>query len=120
MMIPRLRFPEFSDSWRLVPFEALAHLKTEHFTPGETVPSLPCVELEHLESGTGTILGTVPTAPGMSVKNRFSPGDVLFGKLRPNLRKYARPDFGGVCSQEIWVLSGAQAESGFLFQLVQT
>ena len=120
MMIPRLRFPEFSDSWRLVPFEALAHLKTEHFTPGEAAPSLPCVELEHLESGTGTILGTVPTAPGMSVKNRFSRGDVLFGKLRPNLRKYARPDFDGVCSQEIWVLSGAQAESGFLFQLVQT
>ncbi|HEY5482582.1 MAG TPA: restriction endonuclease subunit S [Propionibacteriaceae bacterium] len=34
----------------------------------------------------------------------FQPNDILFGRLRPYLRKVARPDFAGVCSPEILVL----------------
>lgn len=86
----------------------------------DTAAPLPCVELEHLESGTGTITGFTHPLPSMTAKNRFYQGDVLFGKLRPNLRKFARPDFDGICSQEIWALNGILADNGFLFQLVQT
>lgn len=86
----------------------------------DTAAPLPCVELEHLESGTGTITGFTHPLPSMTAKNRFYRGDVLFGKLRPNLRKFARPDFDGICSQEIWALNGILADNGFLFQLVQT
>ncbi|HJC46454.1 MAG TPA: restriction endonuclease subunit S [Candidatus Lachnoclostridium pullistercoris] len=119
---PLLRFPEFSDSgpWEPFPFGKLAALKTDKFSPAQASEPLPCIELEHLEQGTGRILKTVASAPSMTVKNRFCAGDVLFGKLRPGLRKFARPDFSGVCSQEIWVLSGLLAENGFLYQLIQT
>ncbi len=119
---PHLRFPRFAGSgpWTPVPFGALAVLKNDKFTPGPSPSALPCIELEHLEPGTGTILGQTEISPGMTVKNRFEKGDVLFGKLRPGLRKFARPDFSGVCSQEIWVLSGGLADNGFLFQLIQT
>ena len=34
----------------------------------------------------------------------FKSGDVLFGKLRPNLAKVASPNFSGVCSTEALVL----------------
>lgn len=122
MDAPSLRFPEFSRSgpWKPLPFGELALLKNDKISPRTAPTSLPCIELEHLESDTGRILGSTKVTPSMAVKNRFEAGDVLFGKLRPNLRKYARPDFDGVCSQEIWVLSGLLADNGFLYQLVQT
>ena len=122
MDAPSLRFPEFSRSgpWKPLPFGELALLKNDKISPRTAPTSLPCIELEHLESDTGRILGSTEVTPSMAVKNRFEAGDVLFGKLRPNLRKYARPDFDGVCSQEIWVLSGLLADNGFLYQLVQT
>jgi type I restriction enzyme S subunit len=39
-----------------------------------------------------------------STGNRFSSGDVLFGKLRPYLAKVASPNFSGQCSGEALVL----------------
>lgn len=48
--------------------------------------------------------------------------DTLFGKLRPNLRKFFKPDFDGVCSTEIWVLKAdkCHCDPAFLFYLVQS
>ncbi len=79
-----------------------------------------CIELESLSQGTGQLLTTFSAAGQLSVKNQFQKGDVLFGKLRPYLRKYYRPDFEGVCSSEIWVLNGKKASNQFLYFLVQT
>ena len=46
---------------------------------------------------------------------------MLFGKLRPYLRKYYQPNFEGVCSTEIWVLkSKCSLQPGYLYYLVQT
>ena len=38
------------------------------------------------------------------MKYRFHPSDVLFGRLRPYLRKYWYAEKDGVCSTEIWPL----------------
>src|SRR5690606_10598365 len=46
--------------------------------------------------------------------------DVLFGKLRPYLKKYYQPNFDGVCSSEIWVLKGKKVLNDFLYFLIQT
>jgi type I restriction enzyme S subunit len=83
--------------------------------------NLPCIELEHLSQGTGEILSTF-TCSALETKTHFLPGDVLFGKLRPYLRKYAQPDFEGVCSSEIWVLRGKKSvcSNDFLLYLVQS
>ena len=81
-----------------------------------------CIELEHLSQETGALLGTVESKNQLSIKNVFNKGEVLFGKLRPYLKKYYRPNFDGVCSSEIWVLRGKKdkCNNDFLFQLVQT
>ena len=81
-----------------------------------------CVELEHIDKETGILNGHTRSLLQASIKNRFYKGDVLFGKLRPNLRKYAQPDFDGVCSTEIWVLNTdpKKCSKDFLFYLIQS
>jgi type I restriction-modification system DNA methylase subunit len=70
------------------------------------------VGLEHISSESG-LWRSVPagTANLRSAKYRFMPGDILYGKLRPNLRKCAVVDLFGVCSTDIIVLRPKQGQS---------
>ncbi|MGH7069329.1 MAG: restriction endonuclease subunit S [Acetobacteraceae bacterium] len=83
---------------------------------------VPWVELEHLDGSTGIILGHTHVSSDGSIRRVFQKGDVLFGKLRPYLKKYALPDFDGICSSEIWVLRPKKSvcETGYLFELIQS
>lgn len=60
------------------------------------------VGLENIERG-GRLVGIRRVRAGELASGKFSftDQDVLFGKLRPNLAKIARPYFGGVCSTDI-------------------
>ncbi len=62
------------------------------------------IGLEHLGEGTGRLLGTGNAQTLTSAKFRFRRGDVLFGKLRPYLRKTWLATFSGICSTDILVL----------------
>lgn len=62
------------------------------------------VGLEHIESGTRNLTGTAPSSISNSTNGVFRRGDILFGKLRPNLRKAVQVDFGGYCSTDLLVL----------------
>lgn len=87
----------------------------------DEVEVLPYVGLEHIEQGTGQLLGFGESQSVTSAKNLFEPGDVLFGKLRPNLRKYWKADRRGICSTDILVLKSKQGlESNYLFAVVQS
>jgi type I restriction enzyme S subunit len=77
---------------------------------GRKDPNLPYVGLEQIASGTARLLGTLPSSASTSTNNVFSPGDVLFGKLRPNLRKTARMTSHGYCSTDVLVL---RAQPGY-------
>ncbi len=58
--------------------------------------------LEHLDSEGGIdCVETVGSADLKSNKFRFTNRHVLFGKLRPYLRKIAKPEFTGICSTDI-------------------
>lgn len=93
--------------------------KSESFNP-KVESNLPCIELEHLSQGTGTILGTTDSKNQKSTKNVFERSNVLYGKLRPYLNKFAQPDFKGVCSTEIWVLTGIEISNNYLYQYIQS
>jgi type I restriction enzyme S subunit len=59
--------------------------------------------LEHIEQGTGKIVDFSPTA-GAEIKSnkfRFTPEHVLYGKLRPYLRKAVAPDFDGISATDL-------------------
>ena len=136
LLTGQVRFPEFVDEpgiappleqkvpigWRALRFGNVVSLGSRKFDPQVDPTPLPCVELEHISQGTGVILGSVPANAQRSIKNRFVAGQILFGKLRPYLRKYARPEFDGVCSSEIWVFSANQdiCDSSYLFYFVQS
>ncbi|MQY42792.1 hypothetical protein GG681_09070 [Epibacterium sp. SM1969] len=91
----------------------------DKFDPRKSDENPFLVELENIEGKTGRILGFSRLEGQRSLKTRFAIGDVLFGKLRPYLKKHAHPDFEGVCSSEIWVLRSEEISSLFLFYLVQ-
>ena len=111
----------FSDGqWISKPFSEIAHLGKKRYTPSPN-ECKPCIELEHIEQLTGRLLGSVNSNEQNSQKSAFEKGDVLFGKLRPYLKKYALPNFEGVCSTEIWVFKPTECiTSEFLYYLVQS
>ena len=66
--------------------------------------NLKYVGLENIEKDSGTI--NFQSAKDVkSTKNIFHGGDLLYGKLRPYLNKHGIPNFDGVCSTDILVLS---------------
>lgn len=79
-----------------------------------------CIELEHIDSVSGRINGYSESMNQLSMKNKFEKGQVLYGKLRPYLRKYWHAEFDGLCSSEIWVLDGICITNTFLSIIVQT
>ena len=93
--------------------------RTEKVIP-TTVDTRPYVALEHLAQGRPSILGWSSAGSATSAKTVFFAGDVLFGKLRPNLKKAAAARFNGVCSTDILPLFGKDGlDSAYLLQLAQ-
>lgn len=123
LLTGKRRFPEFEgQAWREVRLGDVVQLSKERLDPRQDHNARTCIELEHIESETGRLLGSTTSDQQASIKAVFGPGDVLFGKLRPYLRKFLAPNFDGVCSTEIWVLQPKtkQITSPFLHCVVQS
>jgi type I restriction enzyme S subunit len=122
LLTRQTRLPGFQGEWEVKTFGEVVVARNERIDPKRAGTHNFCIELEHIESGSGLLLGSTSTGTQSSLKSVFHPGDVLFGKLRAYLRKYWRATRQGVCSTEIWVLGsrGDAVTSEFLFQIVQT
>lgn len=98
----------------------VATIERRGVDPAHVDPETPYVGLEHIERG-GRITGTetVSSAEIKSTKFHFTPEHLLFGKLRPNLGKIARPVAAGVCSTDILpVLPGPELSRDYLFHFL--
>ncbi|WP_296097133.1 restriction endonuclease subunit S [uncultured Agrobacterium sp.] len=93
---------EVPDGWTPVKLGAAALNVAEKWEPGEHAE--PYVGLEQVGQGTGRLLDIGVSDGLQSIKTRFRAGDVLFGKLRPNLKKTALVDFSGIASTDILVI----------------
>ncbi|RDD93776.1 restriction endonuclease subunit S [Acidovorax sp. BoFeN1] len=104
--------------WSALPLGAIASVRKDR---GVAKQGVRCVELEHVEPETGRLLGWDSSGVQASIKTTFKRGDVLFGKLRPYLRKYAIAPFDGICSTEILAIHDrdGQSDNRFLFHLMQ-
>ncbi|MFO1352031.1 MAG: restriction endonuclease subunit S [Gammaproteobacteria bacterium] len=67
-------------------------------------PTRPYVGLENIRSSGAHLVGWSLASSSISTNSVFQAGDVLFGKLRPNLRKCVIAPFDGYCSTDILVL----------------
>ena len=115
--IPKLRFPGFTDDWEQRKFGEIAQRQSETMVSDD---DNPCVEYEDVIAEQGTLNKDI-FAKGV-YKNgiRFTPEDVLYGKLRPYLHNWLNPDFSGVAVGDWWVLRPLDADKNFLFRLLQT
>lgn len=68
--------------------------------------------MDHVESHTTRLLGSVAASAMKSPAVCFRQGDVLYGRLRPYLNKVALPNFDGLASGEFIVLPSTECVSG--------
>ena len=101
-------------------FSELAVRRSEKYDPKCNAHAV-CIELEHIEQETGRIIGSICADYQNSIKTVCKPGDVMFSKLRPYLRKYAFVQKECVCSSEIWSLIPTDIViPKYLFYLIQS
>ena len=120
--LPKKRLPGISGEWVRRSFGSFAESEKRRIDPKSLTSPTKCVELEHIESETGALLGFCDAREQASLKSVFDPGHILYGKLRPYLRKFHRPDFSGVCSTEIWSIKANEkiCLPDFLYYLIQS
>ena len=92
-------------------------------TSGE-YDDLPHIAPGNIESFTGRILDNVKSVKEeqlISGKFRFKPGDVIYGKINPQLGKYFYACVDGLTSADAYVFNGKNGiTQNFLFSLLQT
>lgn len=106
--------------WEKKDFGEMVKKTKTKYNPVTDDGDFPCIEMESIAKENGILLEVFSSKKQKSIKNKFKNGDILFGKLRPNLKKYLIAPFDGVCSSEIWVLTGINVLNDYLFALIQT
>lgn len=94
-----------SSNWTLMPMDRAIEISDKQIDP--TLPEyaqLPHISGENMESKTCRLLPwRTAEADGVRSSNYlFSPGTILYSKIRPYLRKAIFVDFRGVCSADVY------------------
>ena len=113
---PAIRFKGFSDAWEQRKFEEIA-VRSTVICSDDT---LPRVEYEDIVSGTGRLNKDIYAKQSIKSGIAFHQGDVLYGKLRPYLQNWLLPTFDGLAVGDFWVLQPQNADSSFLYRLIQS
>ena len=93
------------EHWEVVQFKEIANLRREKVQPKNSSKNLNFVGLKHIDSGVSILKRWGDVLEVKSVKARFYPNDVLYGKLRPYLDKAVIAEVEGICSADILVLT---------------
>lgn len=100
--------------WKECRIEDIAKLSKKSWKVGDI--SMPYIGLEHIEEAKLRLNGFGKSEDVASNKYYFQAGDTLFGKLRPYFRKVVKPNFDGICSTDIWVITPQKdIDKNFLF-----
>ena len=111
-------------AWPLVPVGDVFSKSEESVLPESLRDAVNYLSLENVTQNTGEITGNVVTEKPSeikSLKNVFNPGDLLYGKLRPNLNKVWVADRKGICSTDIFVIRPIEGQAipalyGYIFR----
>lgn len=104
------------------PLAAVASIRASLVSPtDERYLDLPHIGIERMVTGEGALLPlrSARSDRVISPKFLFSAADVIYAKIRPELRKVARPGFQGLCSADAYPLLPASAvDPEFLLHLL--
>ena len=107
--------------WETLSLKEVANIERNLIQAHEIREGSIYIGLEDID-GSGRFLKVKPVMVNgiASSKFRFDSGCILYGKLRPYLRKIAMPDFQGVCSTDILPIRPRESmEKTFLFYLLR-
>jgi type I restriction enzyme S subunit len=122
---PELRFPGFTDPWEQRNWEETADISTNMVDPKTgSYDELPHIGPGNIESFTGKILDNVMKVKDsnlISGKFHFYKGDIIYGKINPQLGKYAIAPFEGLASADSYILNTKNGVvQNFLYSVLQT
>lgn len=92
--------------WTTVPFAEAGEIAS-NLVPPATISDLPHIAPNHIPSGRPVLLPyrTIGEDEVISGKHRFYPGQIIYSKIRPNLRKVVLVDFEGGCSADMYPIN---------------
>lgn len=103
--------------WNNAKIESVCEIITKK---GRKINFLPCINMDNIDAGTGQLLGVADTDI-KSDKIAFGENDILFGKLRPYLKKYWHARFDGLCTSEFLVFRAKPyIKTRYLYYIVST
>jgi type I restriction enzyme S subunit len=111
--------------WALVPFKWRCRIRSGQVDPREDgFAELPLIAPDHIESASGRLVANVGSAEeqgAISGKYLCYPGDILYSKIRPALRKVLLSDSNCLCSADMYAIdSGEDVDECFLFYFLLT
>jgi type I restriction enzyme S subunit len=104
------------EGWCWTKVGVVARLRGEKVAP-QSLPTLPFVGMDDIAPEGTSIAQTRPFGSMKSIGNRFSAGDVLYGRLRPYLNKTAVATCDGACSGELLAICPSMAVDSRYLQL---
>jgi type I restriction enzyme S subunit len=101
-------------TWTWQRIADVAEIASDLVQPSQVL-DLPHIAPNHIEPGIPRLLPykTVREDGVTSPKHRFFPGQIIYSKIRPYLRKAAIVDFAGVCSADMYPIN-ARCDPHFL------
>lgn len=109
-------------AWPVYRLGQIATIAREALQPAAITDGTQYVGLEDISGETGEVCPRRVSAGELqSAKFAYSSAHLLYGKLRPNLRKVARPLEVGICSTDILpLLPGEIADRDYLFHWLRS
>jgi type I restriction enzyme S subunit len=109
---------ELPDSWCWARFDAIAVIASNLVRPTD-YPDFTHVAPDNIVKGLGRLLPcrTVTQDGVISAKHKFSAGQILYSKIRPNLSKVVEVNFEGLCSADMYPIN-SRISRPYLFRFM--
>ncbi|MBS6193942.1 MAG: restriction endonuclease subunit S, partial [Enterococcus hirae] len=123
--VPKRRFPGFEGEWERQKWMDTVNISTEMVDPSSgEFDNMLHIAPGNIESFTGRILDNIKTVKEehlISGKFRFRAGDIVYGKINPQLGKYFFAKIDGLTSADAYVLNGINGtKQEFLYTILQS
>ncbi|SDK11954.1 type I restriction enzyme, S subunit [Jeotgalicoccus aerolatus] len=124
-LVPKRRFKGYTSEWRLRKWIETVDISTNMVDPKNgNYDELFHIGPGNMESFTGRVLDNVKKVKDenlISGKFYFKRGDVIYGKINPQLGKYVLSNFDGLASADAYVLNTKnEVLQDFLYRILQT